>query len=131
MDILSMYPEYVRLFTRDDYAAAFEKYRGECAGFFAGLREDTVDAAVDSVMDFAGNVLRRKLGRKPRCFDLQCFFCVYLCPAANACGTEAAAAFAERLAAKWSKAYPDFPLEAGNYEDIAKGFRTKPFGIDF
>ena len=131
MRTVSMYPEYLRLFTRDDYAAAFERYRGDCAEFFEGLTEESVEAEVGKLMEYADGLLRRRLGQRTRCFDLRSFFCVYLCPAAIAFGTEAAQHFAERLAEAWNEKYPEFHLEAGAYEDIAKGFRTKPFGISF
>ena len=131
MDLVSMYPEYLRLFTRDDYAAAFERYCGDCADFFAGLTVESVEAEVGKLMEYTDGLLLRRPGRRTRCFDLRSFFCVYLCPAAVAFGTEAARRFAEGLADAWNGKHPEFHLEAGAYEDIAKGFRTKPFGISF
>lgn len=129
MDIISMYPEYLRHFTRDDYSAAFEKYKAECESFFAGLSDGNIDGEISRLMGFAANELRRKIGRKAKCFDLRSFLCVYLCPAALDYGTEAARKFAYSLAEKWSASYPEFSFEAGRYEDIASGFRTKPFGF--
>lgn len=129
MDLISMYPEYLRHFTRDDYSAAFEKYKAECGGFFAQLSHDNIDGEVARLMDFAARELRRKLGRSAKCFDLRSFLCVYLCPAAMEYGTEEAKAFAAALAEKWNAAYPEHRFEVGSYRDIASGFRTKPFSF--
>lgn len=128
-NIISVYPDYLRHFTRDGYPAAFKKYKTESSGFFEELSDGNIDSAITQLMDFAANELSRKFGRKTKCFDLRCFMCVYLCPAALDYGTEAARKFAYSLADKWSKAYPDFGFEAGRYDDIASGFRTKPFGF--
>ena len=129
MDIISMYPEYLRHFTRDDYSAAFEKYKAECKSFFAGLSGNSIDFEISRLMDFAADELRRKIGRKPKCFDLRSFLCVYLCPAALDYGTEEAQNFASSLAEKWNRAYPEYSFEVGNYKDIASGFRSKPFSF--
>lgn len=129
MEIISMYPEYLRKFNRDDYRAAFEKYKAENESFFAALCDESIGSEVAAVMDFAANELRRRLGRKPKCFDLRSFLCVYLCPAALGFGTEASEKFALTLAEKWSAEYPGFRFEAGKFEDIATGFRTKPFSF--
>ena len=127
MDLISMYSEYLRHFTRDDYSAAFEKYKAECKPFFAGLSGDNMDGEISRLMDFAAKELRRKIGRKTKCFDLRSFLCVYLCPAALDYGTEEARDFASALAEKWNKSYPEYSFEVGCYQDIASGFPTKPF----
>ncbi len=129
MDIISMYPEYLRHFTRDDYSAAFEKYKTECARFFAELSGDNMGSEISRLMDFAANELRHKIGRKAKLFDLRSFLCVYLCPAALDYGTELTQRFASALAEEWNKAYPEHSFEVGNYKDIASGFRTKPFSF--
>lgn len=129
MDIISMYPEYLRHFTRDDYSAAFEKYKAECKPFFAHLSGDNMDFEISRLMDFAAIELRRKIGRKAKCFDLRSFLCVYLCPAALDYGTEEARDFASALAEKWNKSYPEYSFEVGFFQDIASGFRTKPFSF--
>ena len=126
MDIISMYPDYLRHFTRDDYSAAYEKYKAECKDFFAQLNDGSTKAEVSRIMDFAANELKRKMGRKAKCFDLRSFLCVYLCPAALDYGAED---FASSLAEKWNSAYPEYSFEVGRYEDIASGFRTKPFSF--
>ena len=129
MDVISKYPDYLRHFNRDDYREAFAKYINECGAFFAGLNSNNIDGEISKLMDFAANELRRKLGRKPKCFDLRSFLCVYLCPAAMEYGTDEATKFASALAERWSKEYPEFGFEAGRFEDIASGFRTKPFSF--
>ena len=129
MDIISMYPEYLRHFNRDDYRDAFAKYKTESSAFFAGLNGDNIERAITEIMDFAENELRRRLGRKPKCFDLRSFLCVYLCPAAMGYGSAEAQKFAFALAEKWSEKYPEFGFKAGKFEDIASGFRTKPFSF--
>ena len=129
MDVISMYPEYLRHFTRDDYSAAFEKYKAECKPFFARLSGGNMDFEISRLMDFAADELRRKIGRKAKCFDLTSFLCVYLCPAAFDYGTEEARDFASALAEKWNASYPEHSFEVGSYQDIASGFRTKPFGF--
>ena len=129
MNIISIYPEYLQHFTRDDYPVAFEKFKAEYSGFFAGLSDDKIDAAVSQLMLFAADELSRKIGRRAKCFDLSSFLCVYLCPAALEFGTEAARDFAFSLAESWNKLYPEFSFEVGSYEDIVTGFRTKPFGL--
>lgn len=129
MDIMSMYPEYLRHFNRDDYRETFGRFKTEYSGFFEEISSDNKDEKISGIMDFAAKELRRKLGRKPRCFDLRSFLCVYLCPAAIDCGTLEARCFASELAERWSKEYPEFGFEAGCFEDIASGFRTKPFGF--
>ena len=129
MDVISMYPEYLRHFTRDDYSAAFEKYKAEYKPFFAQLSEDNMDGEISLLMDFAAKELKGKIGRKAKCFDLRSFLCVYLCPAALDYGTEEARNFASALAEKWNASYPEHSFEVGSYQDIASGFRTKPFGF--
>ena len=129
MDIISMYPEYLRRFTRDGYCAAFEKYKTECARFFDGLSAVNMDSEVSRLMDFAADELRSRIGRKSKLFDLRSFLCVYLCPAALDYGTEPSKEFAFTLAEKWNKAYPEHSFEVGNYRDIVSGFRSKPFGF--
>ena len=129
MDIITMYPEYLRHFTRDGYSAAFEKYKAECSRFFAGLSADNMDSEISRLMDFAANELRRKIGRKAKLFDLRNFLCVYLCPAALDYGTELTQDFAFALAEKWNRSYPECSFEVGAFRDIASGFRTKPFSF--
>jgi len=129
MDILSDYSEYLRHFTREDYPAAFKKYKAECEKYFAAMTESDTNAEVSKAMAFAEKELSRRLGRKAKCFDLRSFFCVYLCPAAKSLGTETAVSFANTLCEKWNTAQPEFSFEAGTYEDIIAGFRTKPFSF--
>lgn len=129
MDVISMYPEYLRQFNRDDYRAAFEKYKTENLSFFVSLCDESIGNEVAAIMDFAANELKRKIGRKPKCFDLRSFLCVYLCPAALDFGTAASEKFALALAESWSSEYHEFQFEAGGFEDIASGFRTKPFSF--
>ena len=126
MDIISMYPEYLRHFTRDDYSAAFQKYMASCKSFFADLSDGNMDYELGRLMNFAADELSRKIGRRSRCFDLRSFLCVYLCPAALEYGAEG---FAAALASKWNMTYPEYSFEVGSYKDIASGFRTKPFGF--
>ncbi len=129
MKFLYDYTEYLRQFNREDYAAAYGRLKAESEKFFADMTEDGIDRAVSEIMDFTENELRRRLGRKAKCFDLRSFFCVYLCPAAYGFGTPAARHFADALCGKWNEAHPDFCFEVGEYEGIATGFRTKPFSF--
>lgn len=126
--LTAAFPRCLQEFSRDGYAAAFGSYCGDCADFFASLREEDVKNAAEQLMGFAESKLPRRLGRKPMLFDLRSFFCVYLCPAALKHGG-ASALLAEALADEWNGRYPDFSFEPGRFEDIASGFRTKPFGF--
>lgn len=126
MDIISMYPEYLRHFTRDDYSVAYQKYKAECKSFFDKLCDGNMELEISRLMDFAADELKSKIGRKTKCFDLRSFLCVYLCPAALDCGAES---FASALAEEWNKAYPEYSFQVGSYTDIASGFRTKPFSF--
>lgn len=126
--ILSQYPSYMQHFNRTDYAVAFDNYSKSSEKFFAGLQNDDIPEAVSLVMEAAEDMRKRKFGSNARLFDFRAFLCVYLCPAALA-ANDASRAFAQALADEWNSRYPKLSFRLGSYEEIASGFRDKPFGL--
>ena len=129
MDWFSRYLDHLRHFQRGEYAAAFARFAGECESLFAELTEEKLREETERFLAFAAGELKPRLGRRAKCFDLRCFLCVYLCPAALAYGTETARRFAAEMNEAWNRAYPEFTFEPGSFEDIASGFRAKPFSF--
>ena len=125
--LTAAFPQCVKDFNRRDYRAAYKNYCADCKEFFTGIGD--IDEAVSSVLAFADKKLEKRFGRSTMLLDLRTFLCVYLCPAALDYGTEEARDFASALAEKWNKSYPEYSFEVGCYQDIASGFRTKPFSF--
>ena len=117
-------PRCVQRFDRDNYAEEFARFCAVCREYFSVPRPDFAE----EFMAFTRRKTEKRIGRSSKLFDLRVFLCVYLCPAGKTVGGEAAERASE-LAAAWNAAYPQFFFEAGSYEDIASGFRTKPFGL--
>lgn len=124
-NILSQYPRCVARFDRDTYAEEFRHFTDCCKEELSSPPEN----AVNELFAFIEKAQGRKFGRASRIFDLRVFLCVYLYPAAMRIGTDEALAFAESVRVRWNEKYPQSPFDAGSYEDIASGFRTKPFGF--
>ena len=117
-------PRCVQCFDRDRYAAEFDRFCGVCREYFSVPRQ----SFAGEFMEFALDSAKKRFGRDARLFDLRVFLCVYLCPAARLIGGDAEAKASE-LNALWNARFPKLSFEAGSYEDIASGFRTKPFGF--
>lgn len=124
--LLRQYPRCVQNFTRDGYEEEYGRFTADNREALEALSESDADAFFAFAEKEAG---ARRFGKAARIFDLRIFLCVYLCPAAASAGTESAAAFAEAVRRLWNEKYPRASFELGSFEDIASGFRTKPFGL--
>lgn len=126
--ITSQYPGCMQDFNRRDYAVAFDNYSRSTERFYADLKCEDIGEAVSQLTGIAKDMQKRRFGSKTRLFDFRAFLCVYLCPAALA-GNDVSRAFAEAVAEEWNRQYPKLSFVLGTYEDIAGGFRDKPFGF--
>ena len=122
--LTELIPRCVQHFDRDLYPQEFDRFCAVCREYFAEPRPDFVH----EFFDFLGGYTGKRFGRGSRLFDLRCFLCVYLCPAALIIGGEAEE-LCRALNLRWNESYPDFKFDIGSYADIASGFRTKPFGL--
>ena len=120
--LLSAMPRCVQHFGRDGYADEFAGFSGVLSEYLAAPHGDTVQ----ELMQHAEALTVRRIGRGARLFDMRCFLCVYVCPAALKLGETA---LAQELCEAWCARFPGYSFELGQYEDIASGFRTKPFGF--
>ena len=120
--IIALIPRCVQGFGRDAYAGEFESFCELLREYLAAPQEDTAG----ELLQYAESLTVRRFGASARLFDMRCFLCVYLCPAALELGE---AGLAEAVCSRWSARFPRYAFELGRYEDIVSGFRTKPFGF--
>lgn len=137
------YPDAMGRVTRTEFYGFFERYSSECAAPFEALeraalsqegnREEFLTKAAKKLMDqieewfLAQKGWKLKVRRSEILERTKFTIAIFLVPTVRKCAPQIGEVFSQRLREQWLSHHPDSPFELATYEDLAAGFRKRPF----
>lgn len=137
------WPDSMGRVTKTEFFSYFDRYYGECAAPFEALerwvlaqtgdREMLLQKAAALLMDGIEAWFPTQKGWKLRSRRTELIertkftVAIFLVPTARKCAPIIGDGFCEKLRLAWLEKHPDSPFELASYQELADGFKKRPF----
>lgn len=137
------FPDSMGRVTKTEFFSYFDSYYAQCAAPFQALerctltyngnREDFLAEAAKELMQKTEDWFERQKDwklrhRRNEIIERTKFtIAIFMVPTIRKCAPEIGLSFSKKLREQWMENHPDSSFELATYEDLANGFKKRPF----